>query len=171
MMQLWLDGNCLRFANPAEAELRTSVYPSNFAPISTKLRENTFRMICNFRFLTLKICFGIVFFIFSLIFVLFSADFGGARLFLTSKSGSLRYFASDGQIFKWPPGIYFGRKIARRFGFIVDVSACTFRRARFVVHVSSCTFRRTPFGVELFCQLANWPIDPLANRPIGPLAN
>ena len=29
----------------------------------------------------------------------FSADLGGARLFLTSKSDSWRYFASDGQIF------------------------------------------------------------------------
>ena len=30
----------------------------------------------------------------------FSADFGGARPFLTPKSDSLRYFASDGQIFR-----------------------------------------------------------------------
>ena len=31
-------------------ELRTSVRPSNLAPIGTKLRENAFRTICNFRF-------------------------------------------------------------------------------------------------------------------------
>ena len=30
----------------------------------------------------------------------FSADFGGARLVLMSKSDSWRYFASDGQIFR-----------------------------------------------------------------------
>ena len=30
----------------------------------------------------------------------FLADFGGARLVLTSKSDSWRYFASDGQIFR-----------------------------------------------------------------------
>ena len=74
--------NCLRFANPAEAELRTSVYPSNFAPIPTKLRENAFRMICNFRFFDAenffsKFCFRL----FSLVFSRFSADFGGARFF------------------------------------------------------------------------------------------
>ena len=33
-------------------------------------------------------------------FSLFSIDFGGARDFLTSKSDSSRYFASDGQIFR-----------------------------------------------------------------------
>ena len=35
---------------------------------------------------------------FGIRFSLFSADFGGARLFLMSKSHSSRYFASDGQI-------------------------------------------------------------------------
>ena len=33
-------------------------------------------------------------------FSLFSIDFGGARDFLTLKSDSSRYFASDGQIFR-----------------------------------------------------------------------
>ena len=31
-------------------ELRTSVYPSNLAPIGAKLRQRAFRKICNFRF-------------------------------------------------------------------------------------------------------------------------
>ena len=31
-------------------ELRTSVYPSNLAPISAKLRQNTFQTICSFSF-------------------------------------------------------------------------------------------------------------------------
>ena len=31
-------------------ELRTSVYPSNFAPIATKLRQRAFQTICKFRF-------------------------------------------------------------------------------------------------------------------------
>ncbi len=31
-------------------QLRTSVYPSNLAPISVKLWQRTFRTICNFRF-------------------------------------------------------------------------------------------------------------------------
>ena len=31
-------------------ELRTSVYPSNLAPIGAKLRQHAFRTICNFRF-------------------------------------------------------------------------------------------------------------------------
>ena len=31
-------------------ELRTSVYPSNMAPIGVKLWENAFQTICNFRF-------------------------------------------------------------------------------------------------------------------------
>ena len=31
-------------------ELRTSVYPSNLAPIGAKLGQHAFRKICNFRF-------------------------------------------------------------------------------------------------------------------------
>ena len=31
-------------------ELRTSVYPSNLAPIGANLRQRAFRKICNFRF-------------------------------------------------------------------------------------------------------------------------
>ena len=33
-----------------EDELRTSVYPSNLAPIGTKLRQRAFWKICNFRY-------------------------------------------------------------------------------------------------------------------------
>ena len=33
-----------------DGELRTSVYPSNMAPIGAKLRQHAFRTICNFRF-------------------------------------------------------------------------------------------------------------------------
>ena len=35
---------------PSNIELRTSVYPSKFAPIGLKLWENAFQTICNFRF-------------------------------------------------------------------------------------------------------------------------
>ena len=81
-----------------DGELRTSVYPSNIAPIATKLRQRAFRTICNFRFFDVEknnsekksdLFFG---------FSLFLADFRRARLFLTSKSSSSRNFASDGQI-------------------------------------------------------------------------
>ena len=52
-------------------------------------------------------------------FSLFSADFRGARLFLTSKSSSSRFFALDGQIFRSvrPLGLIF------RF-FTVRTSTC-----------------------------------------------
>ena len=90
------DQNCLRFANPAEAATNSA----NMARISTKLRQNAFRTICNFRFFDAKKIFLKIFSISESGFSQFSADFGGARLFLTSKSDSWRYFASDGQIFR-----------------------------------------------------------------------
>ena len=81
-------------------ELRTSVYPSNLAPIAAKLRQRAFQTICKFRFFDAeKFCLEKktnFFFSFSL----FSADFRGARLFLTSNSSSSRFFALDGQIFR-----------------------------------------------------------------------
>ena len=49
----------------------------------------------------------------------FLIDFGGARLFLTSKSNSLRFFALDGQIFRSV------RRLELIFGF-------------FTVHTSTC---------------------------------
>ena len=46
-------------------------------------------------------------------FSLFSADFRGARLFLTSKSSSSRFFALDGQIFRCV------RRLELIFGFFI----------------------------------------------------
>ena len=90
----------LRASRRGGDELRTSGYPSNFAPIATKLRQRAFQTICKFRFFDAKKLFqkeiSDLFFGFSS----FSTDFRGARLVLTSKSGSSRYFASDGQIFR-----------------------------------------------------------------------
>ena len=40
----------LRASRRGGDELRTSVYPSNFAPIATKLRQRAFQTICKFRF-------------------------------------------------------------------------------------------------------------------------
>ena len=87
--------------NGGDGELQTAVYPLNLAPIAAKLRQRAFQTICNFRFFDAekktnreknRICF----FGFSS----FSADFRGARLFLTSESSSSRFFALDGQIFR-----------------------------------------------------------------------
>ena len=82
-------------------ELRTSVYPSNLAPIATKLQQRAFQTICTFRFFDTENVFfaKISDFSFS-VFALFSADFQGARFFLTSKSSCSRFFALDGQIFR-----------------------------------------------------------------------
>ena len=100
-------------------ELRTSVYPSNLVPNGAKLRQRAFRKICKFRFFDAEkkksennsdLFFG---------FSLFSEDSRGARLFLTSKSSSSRFFAFDGQIF-WS---------LRRLGFIFGV---------FSVRTSTC---------------------------------
>ena len=86
--------------NGGDGELRTSVYPSNFAPIAAKLRQRAFQTICKFRFFDAEkkkseknsdLFFG---------FSLFSVDFRGARVFLTSESSSSRFFALDGQIFR-----------------------------------------------------------------------
>ena len=82
------------------SKLRMAVYPSNMARIGAKLRQHAFQTICKFRFFDaeekknrkknrLRIGFSS-----------FSADFGGARPVLTSKSDSSRFFASDGQIFR-----------------------------------------------------------------------
>ena len=84
----------LRASHQGGDELRTSVYPSNFAPIAAKLRQRAFQTICKFRFFDAEI-----FFSEKIGFSSFSVDFRGARLFLTSKSSSSRFFASDGQIF------------------------------------------------------------------------
>ena len=95
-----MTADCLRFANPAEATTNSA----NMAPIGAKLRQNAFRKICNFRFFRAEIFFSkqfsknFRFFFFD--FSQFSTDFGGARLFLTSKSGSWRHFAADGRILR-----------------------------------------------------------------------
>ena len=47
---LMQDANLIGSAVHRPLELRTSVRPSNFAPIAAKLRENAFRTIRNFRF-------------------------------------------------------------------------------------------------------------------------
>ena len=70
------------------------------APIGLKFRENAFRTICSFRNFDAENFFSKFFAGFFFGFSLFSTDFGGARDFLTSKSDSSRYFASDGQIFR-----------------------------------------------------------------------
>ena len=81
-------------------ELRTSVYPSPSAPIATKLRQRAFQTICKFRFFDAEIFFSENFSDFFFGFSLFSVDFRGARVFLTSESSSSRFFALDGQIFR-----------------------------------------------------------------------
>ena len=96
---------------------RTTVYPSNLAPIAAKLRQRAFQTICKFRCFDADFFFQFGFFFFG--FSVFSADFRGARLFLTSKSSSSRFFALDGQIFRSvrPLGLIF------RF-FTVRTSTC-----------------------------------------------
>ena len=59
-----------------------------------------FRRFANFDLLTSKDFFRNIFWIFVVGFSLFSADFRGAKLFLTSKSRSSSFFALDGQIFR-----------------------------------------------------------------------
>ena len=94
--------NCLRFANPAEAATN---FERPFTP-RTSLRSPRnfgnarFRRFANFDFSTPKIFFRKIFRIFFFGFSSFSVDFRGARLFLTSKSSSSRFFALDGQIFR-----------------------------------------------------------------------
>ena len=83
-----------------DGEFRTSVYPSNLAPIAAKLRQRAFQTICKFRFFDAENCFFGKKFGFVFVFSSFSVDFRGARLFLTSKSSSSRFFALDGQIFR-----------------------------------------------------------------------
>ena len=92
----------------SNVELRTSVYASNFRPIALKLRQNTFQTVCNKKNVGQK--FGAKHFGSGVRFSSFSIDFGGARLFLTSKSSSSRFFAVDGQIFRSvrPLGLIFG---------------------------------------------------------------
>ena len=102
-----------------DSELRTSVYPSNFAPIATKLRQRAFQTICKFRFFDAEFFFPEIFLDFFFGFSSFSVDFRGARLFLTSKSSSSRFFALDGQIFRSV------RRLELIFGF-------------FTVHTSTC---------------------------------
>ena len=88
------------FSHGGDGELRTSVYPSNFAPIATKLRQRAFQTICKFRFFDAEIFFLKKISDFFFGFSSFSVHFRGARLFLTSKSSSSRFFALDGQIFR-----------------------------------------------------------------------
>ena len=76
------------------------MYPSNFAPIAAKLRQRAFQTICKFRFFDAEKKFSGKNSIFFFGFSSFSVDFRGARLFLTSKSSSSRFFALDGQIFR-----------------------------------------------------------------------
>ena len=90
----------LRASRRGGDELRTSVYPSNFAPIAAKLRQRAFQTTCKFRFSYVENFLRKKFWIFFFGFSSFSADFRGARLFLTSKSNSSRFFALDGQIFR-----------------------------------------------------------------------
>ena len=92
----------LRSARPAEAATN---FERPFTP-RTSLRSPRnfgnarFRRFANFDFLTSKIFFRKKFRIFFFGFSSFSVDFRGARLFLTSKSSSSRFFALDGQIFR-----------------------------------------------------------------------
>ena len=94
--------NCLRFANPAEAATNFERPFTPLPPLRSprNFGNARFRRFANFDFLTPKIfCSEKVsdrFFGFSL----FSADFRGARLFLTSASSSSRFVALDGQIFR-----------------------------------------------------------------------
>ena len=90
----------LRASRRGGDELRTSVYPSNFAPIAAKLRQRAFQTICKFRFFDAENFFSEKISDFFFGFSSFSVDFRGARLFLTSKSSSSRFFALDGQIFR-----------------------------------------------------------------------
>ena len=48
------DGELFKDDDGGDDELRTSVYPSNLAPICAKLRQRAFRKMCNFRFLEAK---------------------------------------------------------------------------------------------------------------------
>ena len=107
----WLSAASNRWLERVDgSKLRTSVYPSNLAPIAAKLRQRAFQTICKFRFFDAEKINSekkLDFFCFSL----FSADFQGAinKLFLTSKSNSSRFFALDGQIFRpvRPSGLIF----------------------------------------------------------------
>ena len=109
----------LRESRRGGDELRTSVYPSNFAPIATKLRQRAFQTICKFRFFDAEKNFSEKNSDFFFGFSSFSVDFRGARLFLTSKSSSSRFFALDGQIFRSV------RRLELIFGFFfVRTSTC-----------------------------------------------
>ena len=109
----------LRASRRGGDELRTSVYPSNFAPIATKLRQRAFQTICKFRFFDAEKNFSEKNSDFVFGFSSFSVDFRGARLFLTSKSSSSRFFALDGQIFRSV------RRLEVIFGFFtVRTSTC-----------------------------------------------
>ena len=89
------------------------------APIAAKLRQRAFQTICKVR------CFDSENFFpeeksdFFFVCSLFSADFRGARLFLTSKSSSSRFFALDGQFVRSV------RRLELIFGFsTVRTSTC-----------------------------------------------
>ena len=80
----------------ATANFERRFTPRKTAPIAAKLWQRAFQTIGKFRFFDAQNIFSDLFLSFSL----FSADFRGARLFLTSKSSSSRFFALDGQIFR-----------------------------------------------------------------------
>ena len=95
--------HCLRSARPAEAatNFERPFTPRTSLRSARNFRNARFRRFANFDFLTSIFFFWIfcfVFFVFG--FSSFSVDFRGARLFLTSKSSSSRFFALDGQIFR-----------------------------------------------------------------------
>ena len=56
-------------------ELRTSVYPSNFAPIAAKIRQRAFQTICKFRFFDAKKNFSQIFLYFFSVFRHFRSIF------------------------------------------------------------------------------------------------
>ena len=75
------------------------------APIGLKLCQNAFQTIPDVSFFDVKKFFFQNFlsdFFFDLFFSFspFSTDFGGARLFWTSKSSSWRHFAADGWVLR-----------------------------------------------------------------------
>ena len=76
-------------------ELRTSVYPSNLAPIGAKLRQRAFRTICNFRFFDAEKVFSAKFSNRKVSFSSIWLGFGGPTAERTSKSTSSSNFAPD----------------------------------------------------------------------------
>ena len=82
-------------------ELRTPVRPSKLAPVGVKIRQNAFRTIRNFRFFDADFFFPKTKFGSFSLFHDFRQILEELGIFCHKKSGSLRYFASDGQILRW----------------------------------------------------------------------